>query len=177
MPSGPSGLRLAALTPERPHNLGAMMRLAACLDLGLDVVEPAAFPLDDRRIREAALDYWQALRWQRHVDLAAFLAQCRRDGRRLVLLSTRGSVPYHAARYGHEDVLTVGSERAGAARLAHDSAGLIVRIPLRPDARSLNVAVAAAMVVGEALRQVGGFADAAATPTGEIDLAPGGSEG
>ena len=170
----PIDLRLAVLTPERPHNLGAMMRLAACLDLALDVVEPAAFPLDDRRIREAALDYWQALRWRRHLDLAAFLARCRDEGRRVVLLSTQGAVAHHAARYRGDDVLTVGSEHAGAPRAAHDGAGLIVRIPLRPGVRSLNVAVAAGMVAGEALRQLDGFDHMKALPAdGSADLGTG----
>lgn len=155
---GPIGL--VALTPDRPHNLGALIRLAACLDVSLDVVEPAAFPLDDRRIREAALDYWQHLRWRRHADLPSFLAVVAAERRRVVLLTTAGGLALPQARFRPGDLLVVGSERDGAPPAVHEAAALRVKIPMRPGLRSLNVGAAAAIVLGAALLQLDAFPDA-----------------
>lgn len=151
-------LRVAVLHPDRPHNLGAVMRTCACLGVALDVVEPAAFPLDDRRIREAALDYWADLEWRRHTGLNPFLMAMREDQRRCVLLSVNGAVDLHHAEFRPDDVIILGNERDGAPVAAHAAAGLVVRIPLRPGRRSLNVATAAAIALAEALRQTGAFA-------------------
>lgn len=146
---------LAVWQPDRPHNLGALLRLCACWDVPLDVVEPAAFALDDRRIREAALDYGRHARWRRFGDGDSFVTARRGQGRRLVLLSTTGPVPYHQAVYGENDVLILGNERAGVPDWVHATADLRVRIPLLAGRRSLNVAMAAAIVLAEALRQLG----------------------
>lgn len=159
--SGPAGLGLALLEPDRPHNLGAALRLGACLGVAVDVVEPCGFPLDDRRIREAGLDYVGRAAWRRHPGLDEFLASLAgpRGQRRLVLLSTRAELPYHRAAYRAGDVLMVGREGAGAPEALHRRADLRVRVPMRPGLRSLNVALAAAVVLGEALRQTGGLDD------------------
>ncbi len=155
---GAPSLRLALFQPDRPHNLGAALRLSACFGLALDVVEPCGFPLDDRRIREAGLDYHRHARLFRHRDLAAFERDALDGGRRrLVLLTTRGETAHHRARYRRDDVLVVGREGAGAPEEVHRRANLRVRVPLRPGLRSLNVAAAAAIVVAEALRQTGGL--------------------
>lgn len=160
--AGPStvALRLALYQPDRPHNLGAALRLCACFGVPLEVIEPCGFPLDDRRIREAALDYHARASWTRHTDFAAFESARLAQGRRLVLLSTRGEHSYHRVSFGANDVLMVGRETAGVPEAVHQRAGLRVRIPMRPGLRSLNLAVAAAIVLAEALRQTGGFADA-----------------
>ena len=160
-PARRGGLRLALLEPDRPHNLGAALRLGACLGVAVDVVEPCGFPLDDRRIREAGLDYVGRAAWRRHPGLDEFLASLagRRGQRRLVLLSTRAELPYHRAAYRAGDVLMVGREGAGAPEALHRRADLRVRVPMRPGLRSLNVALAAAVVLGEALRQTGGLDD------------------
>ena len=151
-----SGLRLALFEPDRPHNLGMVLRLGACLGVAVDVVEPCGFPLDDRRIKEGALDYAGHVAWRRHASLRDFLAFRAGDGqRRLVLLSTRGDLPYHRAVYRGDDVLMLGRESAGVPDSVHGFADLRVRVPLRPGLRSLNVATAAALVLGEALRQTG----------------------
>jgi tRNA (cytidine/uridine-2'-O-)-methyltransferase len=151
------GLGLALWQPERPHNLGGALRLCACLDVALEIVEPAGFPLDDRRIRAAALDYAPHARCRRHADAASFLAASRAAGRRLVLLSGDAATPYHRTRFRPDDVLLLGSESRGVPPSVHGLVDLRVRIPMAPGRRSLNVVVAAAMALGEALRQTGGL--------------------
>lgn len=154
-----SSLVLALWQPDRPHNFGAALRLCACLGIALDLIEPAGFPLDDRRIRTAALDYGGHARWQRHADGAAFFHTRRGQGRRLVLLSTAGSIPYHEAAYRPDDVLLAGSEGGGVPAGVHAVADLRVRVPMLPERRSLNVIAAATLVLGEALRQTGALDD------------------
>lgn len=162
----PAALRLAVWQPERPHNLGALVRLCACWDVPLDIVEPAGSALDDRRIREAALDYGRHARWRCFVDGDRFLAAQRAEGRRLVLLSAAGPVAYQHAVYGENDVLILGNERHGVPREVHAAVALRVRIPLQPGRRSCNVAMAAAIVLGEALRQLGRLDELAAMGVG-----------
>jgi len=152
-----AGPALALLEPDRPHNLGAAVRLAACLGVALHVIEPAGFPLHDRRIREAALDYGGAVQLHVHPSFAAFDGWRRGIGRRLVLLGKAAGLACHDARYGPRDVLLLGRESTGAPRLVHEAAELAVKIPMAPGMRSLNVAIAAALVLAEALRQTGAF--------------------
>ena len=156
--AGRPGLRLALYQPDRPHNFGAALRLCACLGVDLDLIEPCGFPLDDRRIRVAALDYGGNARWLRHADFAAFDRARLAQQRRLVLLSTRGEHPHHRVNFRADDVLMLGRESCGVPEPILALADLRVRIPLRPGRRSLNVAIAGAMALGEALRQTGGFA-------------------
>lgn len=151
------GPALALFEPDRPHNLGAAMRLAACFGLGLHLVGPAGFPLDDRRIRAGALDYGARVMWWRHTTFAEFDRWREERGRRLVLLTTRGAVPHHRAAFRSDDVLLLGRESSGVPDWLHQRAALSVAVPMAPGARSLNVVVAAAVVVAEALRQCGGF--------------------
>ncbi len=155
------GLRLALHQPDRPHNFGAALRLCACLGVRLDVIEPCGFPLDDRRIRAASLDYGGHARWVRHMDFAAFETERLAERRRLVLLSTAGERFYHHTVFEPDDILMLGSESAGVPEPVHRCADLRVRIPLRPGMRSLNVATAAAIVLAEALRQTGGLPEGA----------------
>jgi tRNA (cytidine/uridine-2'-O-)-methyltransferase len=150
-------IRLALYQPDRPHNFGGVLRLCACFGVALDVVEPCGFPLDDRRIRRAALDYGGHSQWVRHMDFTAFETQRLAVGRRLVLLSTAGEHFYHRAMFEPDDILMLGSESTGVPEAVHRSAGLRVRIPLQPGLRSLNVVTAAAIGLAEALRQTGMF--------------------
>lgn len=152
-----TGLRLALYQPDRPHNFGAVLRLCACFGAELDVIEPCGFPLDDRRIRAGALDYAPHVRWQGHQDFPAFERARRASGRRLVLLTTTGQQDHHRASYRADDILMLGSESTGAPANVHEAADLRVRIPMQPSLRSFNVAVAAAIVLAEALRQTGGL--------------------
>ena len=158
-------LRLALYQPDIPQNAGTMLRLAACLGLGVDVIGPAGFDLTDRALRRAGLDYLDHVEIARHVDFAAFAAASATARRRIVLLSTRAAVAHVDFVHDAHDVLLVGRESAGVPDAVHAAAGAAIRIPMRAGRRSLNVAVAAAIVVAEALRQTGGFAEPAARGT------------
>ena len=149
-------MRLVLFEPDIPQNTGAMMRLAACLGVGLDLIEPAGFILDDRRLRRAVMDYADSLDLVRHRSWEAFRPTLA--GARLVLLTTGASEPYTRFAFRPGDRLLVGRESAGVPETVHRAADARIVIPLAPPARSLNVALAAAMVLGEALRQTGGFA-------------------
>ncbi len=148
-------MRLALFEPDIPQNLGAFIRLSAGLGLPLDIIEPCGFPVDDKRIRRAAMDYYDLARVVRHGSWAAF----RRDRApgRLVLLTTAGAIRLPQAQFQPDDILLMGRESAGVPAEVHAAADLRVRIPLQSGARSLNVALAAAMVLSEALRQTSGF--------------------
>jgi tRNA (cytidine/uridine-2'-O-)-methyltransferase len=150
-------VQLALYQPDMPTNAGAALRLAACLDLLLVVIEPCGFVWDDRRLRRVALDYVADARLVRLPSWSAFEARRRAEGRRLVLLTTRAETTHLAARYRSNDVLLVGRESAGVPDEVHDCADLRVRVPLAPGRRSLNLVTALAMVLGEALRQTSGF--------------------
>jgi tRNA (cytidine/uridine-2'-O-)-methyltransferase len=148
-------MRMALFEPDIPQNLGAFIRLSAGLGVPLDVIEPCGFPVDDRRIRRAAMDYYDLATLVRHASWAAF---CRnRPAGRLVLLTTAGADRLPEAVFRPDDILLMGRESAGVPEDVHAAADLRVRIPLQAGARSLNVALAAAMVLSEALRQTSGF--------------------
>ena len=147
-------MRIALYQPDIPQNTGAIMRLAACLGVPLDLIEPAGFLLGDRRLKRVGMDYLELLDLTRHRSWAAFL-----DGRpprhRLILLTTRAPLPYHRFVFEPDDILLLGRESAGVPDEVHAAADARLRIPLSEGARSLNVALATAMVLGEALRQTG----------------------
>lgn len=147
-------LRLALFEPDQPGNFGAVLRLAACLDVALEVIEPCGFPLDERRIRRAAMDYARHAAWRRHADLEAFLAGAAAEARRPVLLSAGGAATCHRFVFRPRDVLILGSESRGASAALHAACAAVVRIPIRPCLRSLNLATAAAIGLAEALRQL-----------------------
>lgn len=147
---------LAFLEPDQPGNLGAALRLAACFGVRLEVVEPCGFPLDERRIRRAGMDYVAHADWRRHADVDAFTRAMAGEGRRLILLSARAQTAYHRFAFGAGDVLAVGSESRGAPAAIVERA-VAVRIPMRPSLRSLNVVTAAAIGLAEALRQLDGW--------------------
>lgn len=147
-------LTLALYQPDIPQNCGTMLRMCACLGLAARIIEPAGFAASDRHFRRAGLDYLGALALTRDHSFAAFDAWRRADSRRLVLLSTKAVLAYTDFAFRPGDVLLVGRESAGVPADVHQAADVRIRIPIQPPLRSLNVAVAAAMVVGEALRQI-----------------------
>jgi tRNA (cytidine/uridine-2'-O-)-methyltransferase len=149
-------MRLALFEPDIPQNLGAFIRLAACLGVPLDIIEPCGFPVDDRRIRRAAMDYYDQATISRHASWNAF--QSERQSGRLVLLTTAGAARFPEVAFRPDDTLLLGRESAGVPPEVHEAADLRLRIPLRNSLRSLNVALAAAIVLGEALRQTNGYA-------------------
>jgi len=150
-------MRLALFQPDIPQNLGAALRLGACLGVPVDVIEPCGFPLSDRAARRAALDYAQMAEIVRHASWSRFLDAPERRGGRLLLFTTQGAEPFHSFQYQADDVLVFGRESAGVPPEVHAAADARLFIPLVPGARSLNVVNAAAMALGEALRQTGGF--------------------
>ena len=149
-------MRLALFEPDIPQNAGALMRLGACLGVALDIIEPCGFVLSDCRLRRAGLDYVAAATVTRHASWRAFRAAQPPAGR-LVLLTTRATLPHHRFAFAAGDTLLLGRESAGVPDSVQAACTAKVRVPMRPGQRSLNVALAAAIVLGEALRQTGGF--------------------
>jgi len=145
-------MRIALYQPDIAGNVGTILRLGACLGIGVDIIEPAGFAWSDRALARAGLDYAARADVVRHVDWDAFE---RASAGRLVLLTTRDAVRLDAATFRDGDVLLLGSEGAGVPDAVHARADLRVTIPMVAHARSLNVAVACAIAAGEALRQTG----------------------
>ncbi len=145
-------MRIALYEPEIAGNVGAVLRLGACLGVAVDLIEPMGFGWDDARVRRTAMDYIHAVEIERHADWTAFSAA--RPGR-LVLLTTKGTTSLYDAAFRPGDTLLIGKESAGVPADIAASCDLAVRIPIRAEVRSLNLATAAALALGEALRQTG----------------------
>ncbi len=154
---GLATMRVALFQPDIPQNTGTILRLAACLNAGVDVILPAGFDMSSRALKRAALDYIEAVDISRWSTFAEFRNDARERGARIVLLTTKAAEPYTAVQYEPSDILLAGRESAGVPEEVHAAAALRVRVPMREDLRSLNVAVALSMVLGEAMRQTGGF--------------------
>lgn len=149
-------MRLALFEPDIPQNTGSLLRLAACFGVAVDLVEPCGFLLDDRRLKRATLDYAANLSLRRYSSWSSFLAD-RSPERRLILMTTAGAVALHSFAFVRDDTILLGRETAGVPKAVHRAASARVVIPLRPPARSLNVALAGAIALSEALRQTGLF--------------------
>lgn len=151
-------MRLALYEPDIPQNCGALIRLGACLGVAVDIIEPCGFLFSDKGLKRAGMDYLDSAQVVRHVSWARFLDGHRQNGAgRLVLLTSKAADPYTGFTFAAEDVILLGRESAGVPGAVHDAVDARLRIPMRPGLRSINVAQAAAMVVGEALRQTKGF--------------------
>ena len=155
-------MRLALFEPDIPQNTGAILRLAACLGVGVDIIEPCGFVFTDARLKRAGMDYLDEVSITRHSSWAKFtesLQAGRLSGNagRLVLLTTKANVAYTDFVFDALDTLIVGRESAGAPRTVHEAADARIKVPMQEGMRSLNVALASAMVLGEALRQTGRF--------------------
>jgi tRNA (cytidine/uridine-2'-O-)-methyltransferase len=147
-------MRLALYQPDIPQNTGAALRLAACFKVPVDIIEPCGFPFDDKRLRRSAMDYGGACELLRHDSWKAFLKAFREVGsQRLIMLSTASSVTYTDFAFHPTDTLLLGRESHGVPEAVHHAADARVRIPIAADMRSLNVVIAAAIVLTEALRQ------------------------
>lgn len=149
-----SDLRIALYQPDIPGNTGTILRLAACLGLAVDVIEPAGFDLSDRNLKRAGMDYIASVTLTRHINWERFEAWRVPTGRRLVLASTRAAEPYTRFEFRPDDILLFGRESAGVPEHVHDRAEGRILIPMAEGQRSLNVAMSAAMIAGEAIRQV-----------------------
>jgi tRNA (cytidine/uridine-2'-O-)-methyltransferase len=164
-------MRLALYQPDIPQNAGAIARLAACLGLALDIIEPAGFPVSDRAFRRAGMDYLEHVEIRRHASFAAFEGWRREAGHRLVLATTKADRAHTDFAFAARDILMLGRESAGAPAQVHEAADARIVVPMRPGLRSMNVALATAMIAGEALRQLGAFpgqAPQCASPLGRL---------
>ncbi|MCZ6605465.1 MAG: tRNA (cytidine(34)-2'-O)-methyltransferase [Alphaproteobacteria bacterium] len=148
-------MRLALYEPDIPQNAGAMMRLAACLGVAMDIIEPCGFVLSDRHLKRAGMDYLALLDLATHRSWTDYVEARRADpgAGRLILLSTGGHVAYTKFAFDAGDTIIMGRESAGVPPNVHDTVDAVLVVPLVAAARSLNVVTAAAMVLGEALRQ------------------------
>lgn len=151
-------MRLVLFEPDIPQNTGTLLRLAACWNLSVDVIFPCGFIFDDRRMKRAGMDYIDAVDIERHASWSAYQAWRAENAAvagRLLLLSTKAASPYHAFAFRENDSLMVGRESSGVPEDVHSAADHRLVIPLRAGMRSLNVAMAAAIVAAEAMRQTG----------------------
>lgn len=149
-------MRIALYQPDIPQNTGTILRLCACLGIEAHIIAPAGFPMSDRAFRRAGMDYLDNVTLVRHSSWPAFEAWRRAENHRLVLFTTAAPQSYLDYAYRPDDVLLFGRESAGVPQEVRDCADASLLIPMRPGLRSLNVALAAAMAAGEALRQTGG---------------------
>ena len=157
-------MRIALYEPDIPQNTGTILRLAACLGIEAHIIEPTGFPSSDRAFRRAGMDYLDRVSLCRHSSWAAFETWRRAEGLRLVLFTTAATVSYLDHGYGRDDVLMFGRESAGVPDAVHAAADARLLIPMQPGLRSINVAMVAAMALGEAMRQTGGFNPAGRPP-------------
>jgi tRNA (cytidine/uridine-2'-O-)-methyltransferase len=149
---------LVLYQPDIPQNAGTIFRLCACLGVDVHVIEPTGFDLSDRALKRAGMDYLERVTLIRHLSWPRFAAwRVEMPGRRLVLATTKAALPYVDFGFRDGDLLMFGRESAGVPEAVHQAAEARVTIPMAAGLRSLNVATAAAMVLGEALRQTGGF--------------------
>jgi tRNA (cytidine/uridine-2'-O-)-methyltransferase len=148
-------MHVALYEPDIAQNTGTILRLCACLGVQAHIIEPAGFPVSDRTFRRAGMDYLDQVALTRHVSWAEFEQWRRKEKRDLVLFTTGATTSYLDHHYRADSVLLFGRESAGVPQAVHGAADARLTIPMRPGLRSLNVAMACAMVVGEALRQIG----------------------
>jgi len=150
-------MQLALYQPEIPQNTGTLIRLTACLGIPLDIIEPCSFIWSDRHLKRSGMDYLDLAQVKRYPEWNIFLGHQKQEKRRLVLLDTTGLTNYVDFSYARNDTLLVGRESSGVPEVVMSQVDACVRIPLLPQRRSLNMAIAAAMVLGEALRQTHAF--------------------
>ena len=146
-------MQIALYQPDIPQNTGTILRLCACMDVAAHIIEPAGFAVSDRNFRRAGMDYLDQVNWIRHDSWARFEDWRREGGHRLLLFTTKGATPYLDFHYQPSDILLLGRETAGVPQVVAEAADARLVIPIKPELRSLNVAMAAAMALGEALRQ------------------------
>ena len=150
-------MQLALYQPDIPQNTGTMLRLCACLGVTAHLIEPAGFPISDKNFRRAGMDYIDLVDIRRHISWSDFEIWRKASGARLVLATTKGAVPYPDFSFRPDDIILMGRESAGVPDEVHDAADARLLIPMRAGLRSLNVAVSAAMMMAEALRQLDAF--------------------
>ena len=153
-------MRLALFQPDIPQNTGTLLRLGACLDVEVDIIEPCGYIFSEKTLKRAGMDYLDLVKYRRHHSWEHFLqyrAEHPEEYGRIVLLTTKASSPYYDFQFQPNDIILMGRESAGVPEEVHQTADARLLIPMNHNARSINVAVSAVMVVGECLRQVNGF--------------------
>lgn len=150
-------MRLALFEPDIPQNAGTILRMAACFGVSVDIIEPCGFVFGERQMRRAGMDYLEHVALSKHASWAEFTESRANQDSRLILLTTQAEDIYSNFRFDLNDILIVGRESAGAPEYVHEAVDARLRIPMAPEMRSLNVAMSAAVVLGEALRQTSGF--------------------
>lgn len=150
-------MRLALYQPDIPQNMGTLMRLGACLDVSIDVIGPTGFDMSDKALKRAAMDYLSKTDLTRHLSFAQYLDSSQRKQGRLILTTTKTKQIYTDFEFKETDILLLGRESAGVPEEVAERADEKITIPMQNDMRSLNIAVAGAMILGEALRQTTGF--------------------
>lgn len=153
-------MRLALFQPDIPQNTGTLLRLGACLDLPIDIIEPCGFIFNEKAMKRAGMDYLHMAEYRRHNswdDFLAYRAEHPEEYGRIILLTTHASVPYTTFEFKPNDIILMGRESAGVPECVHKIADSRLIIPMNEHARSINVAVSAVMVIGEALRQTNLF--------------------
>ena len=145
-------LKIALYQPDIPQNVGAFIRLTACLGLDLDIIEPCGFPWHEKRIKQSAMDYMTLVNYTRYSSWEQFCES--NEKRRIILMTTKASVPYTDFEFQSNDILLAGRESSGVPNHVHKSVDGRVLIPMHSEARSLNIVNASAMITGEALRQI-----------------------
>lgn len=152
-------MRLALYQPDIPQNTGTIMRLTACMGVALDIIGPAGFDMSDKSLKRAGLDYLHAVDLTQHISFETFETERQQRGTRLILATTKAAIPYTDFAFSPDDTILMGRESAGVPDTVHDKADARITIPMNSGLRSINVALASAMILGEALRQTNGFPD------------------
>ncbi|MBX3573669.1 MAG: tRNA (cytidine(34)-2'-O)-methyltransferase [Mesorhizobium sp.] len=147
-------LHIALYQPEIPGNTGAILRLAACFSATVDIIRPIGFELSDKTLKRAGMDYLEIAAIREHADFAAFEEWRRESGRRLVLMTTKAATAYTGFAFRPDDVMMLGRESAGVPEDVRALADAELRIPIRAEARSLNLGMSAAITLSEAVRQL-----------------------
>jgi tRNA (cytidine/uridine-2'-O-)-methyltransferase len=150
-------ISIALYQPDIPGNTGTILRMAACFGIEVHIIEPAGFDLSDRSLKRAGMDYIEQAALRRHVNWDAFQEFAVAENRRIILMSTKASQSFLGFKFDSPDILLFGRETVGVPEAVHEAADARLLIPMRPDRRSLNLALSAAIASAEALRQTGGF--------------------
>ena len=146
-------MKLVIFQPDIPQNTGAMLRTCACFDTDIEIIHPCSFPLNDKLLKRSAMDYGSSIKVTEH-DSWEIFKESLKSGKRIILLSTKGKIPYTDFTFQSDDYLMVGRESAGVPNEIHDQVDEVVSIPISKSSRSLNVSTAAAIVLSEAVRQL-----------------------
>ncbi len=150
-------MQLALYQPDIPQNTGTLLRMGACFDVPVHIIEPAGFIMTDKSLRRAGMDYLEHTQLHRHKNWQSFYELMQQQKRRILLLTTQAHTPYTDFSFNTQDVLMLGRESAGVPQQVHEQADATLIIPMRPHMRSLNIALAGAIALAEGLRQTGGF--------------------